>query len=170
MNFVRSKVGRRSLWGAAGLFLGGWGLLSLQSGDNLVTMATVDPRNLGQSERKIDFEFINAKRAKMQLKSRADHIKEIEDNPEYDVVIIGGGCTGGGVVLNTSAAGLRTLLIEAYDFSAGTSSKSTKLLHGGNFPSMQAIGTSSRSSNLTSSSISRRRTIIWSKRALRREM
>lgn len=49
----------------------------------------------------------------------------------WDVVIIGGGITGAGAARHAAQAGLRTLLLEAADFAAGTSSRSTKLIHGG---------------------------------------
>ncbi|HET7814507.1 MAG TPA: glycerol-3-phosphate dehydrogenase/oxidase [Candidatus Baltobacteraceae bacterium] len=49
----------------------------------------------------------------------------------FDVLIIGGGATGLGCALDAAARGYRTGLIEAYDFAKGTSSRSTKLVHGG---------------------------------------
>lgn len=49
----------------------------------------------------------------------------------FDVVVIGGGITGAGVVLDAASRGLRTALIERDDFASGTSSKSSKLVHGG---------------------------------------
>jgi len=49
----------------------------------------------------------------------------------FDVVVIGGGITGAGVALDASARGLRTALVERVDFASGTSSKSSKLVHGG---------------------------------------
>ncbi|MCG7344110.1 glycerol-3-phosphate dehydrogenase/oxidase [Sporosarcina sp. ACRSL] len=53
------------------------------------------------------------------------------ENEQYDVIIIGGGITGTGIALDCSMRGLNTLLIEMQDFAAGTSSRSTKLVHGG---------------------------------------
>jgi len=50
---------------------------------------------------------------------------------EWDVLIIGGGITGAGVAREASLAGLRVALVEARDFASGTSSRSTKLFHGG---------------------------------------
>lgn len=50
---------------------------------------------------------------------------------EFDLVVIGGGVTGAGVVLDAAARGLRAALIERDDFAYGTSSKSSKLVHGG---------------------------------------
>ncbi len=49
----------------------------------------------------------------------------------YDLLIIGGGITGAGIALDASSRGLKTILIEKGDFASGTSSKSTKLIHGG---------------------------------------
>ncbi len=50
---------------------------------------------------------------------------------EYDVIIIGGGATGSGIALDASLRGYSVLLLEKNDFASGTSSKSTKLIHGG---------------------------------------
>ena len=58
-------------------------------------------------------------------------IKQIKENSEWDVIIIGGGASGLGVALDSSTRGYKTLLLEQVDFSKGTSSKSTKLVHGG---------------------------------------
>jgi len=49
----------------------------------------------------------------------------------FEVLVIGGGVTGCGVALDAAARGLRTALVEAEDFASGTSSKSSKLVHGG---------------------------------------
>jgi glycerol-3-phosphate dehydrogenase len=49
----------------------------------------------------------------------------------FDVLVIGGGATGAGVALDAATRGLRTALVERLDFAAGTSSKSSKLIHGG---------------------------------------
>ncbi|OCL13889.1 mitochondrial glycerol-3-phosphate dehydrogenase-like protein [Glonium stellatum] len=53
-----------------------------------------------------------------------------EEEP-YDLLIIGGGATGSGIALDAATRGLRVALVERDDFSSGTSSKSTKLVHGG---------------------------------------
>ncbi len=50
---------------------------------------------------------------------------------EFDVLVIGGGITGAGVALDAASRGLRTALVEKDDFASGTSSKSSKLIHGG---------------------------------------
>ncbi|MGO4108352.1 glycerol-3-phosphate dehydrogenase/oxidase [Paenibacillus sp. YAF4_2] len=50
---------------------------------------------------------------------------------EYDLLIIGGGITGAGIALDAATRGLKAALVEMQDFAAGTSSRSTKLVHGG---------------------------------------
>ncbi len=50
---------------------------------------------------------------------------------QFDVVVVGGGITGAGVALDAASRGLRTALVERDDFGSGTSSKSSKLVHGG---------------------------------------
>lgn len=49
----------------------------------------------------------------------------------YDIIIIGGGATGSGIALDAASRGMKTLLLEKNDFAEGTSSRSTKLVHGG---------------------------------------
>ena len=50
---------------------------------------------------------------------------------EWDICIIGGGATGLGIAVDAASRGLKTLLVEKYDFAKATSSRSTKLVHGG---------------------------------------
>lgn len=50
---------------------------------------------------------------------------------EYDVVVVGGGITGAGCALDAASRGLRVALLERHDLASGTSSKSSKLVHGG---------------------------------------
>jgi len=50
---------------------------------------------------------------------------------DFDVIIIGGGATGLGCAVEAQSRGYKTLLLEARDYGSGTSSKSTKLVHGG---------------------------------------
>lgn len=58
-------------------------------------------------------------------------LAQLREPHEWDVVVIGGGATGLGIALDAAARGFRTALIEARDFASGTSSRSTKLIHGG---------------------------------------
>lgn len=50
---------------------------------------------------------------------------------DYDLLVIGGGITGVGIALDAASRGLKTILVEKHDFAYGTSSRSTKLIHGG---------------------------------------
>lgn len=63
-------------------------------------------------------------------RDRAAYLKELSETT-YDVLIIGGGITGAGVLRACGLAGIRAALIEKEDFAFGTSSKSTRLAHGG---------------------------------------
>ena len=49
----------------------------------------------------------------------------------FDLLVIGGGATGAGIALDAASRGLETLVVEKQDFAGGTSSRSTKLIHGG---------------------------------------
>ncbi len=62
--------------------------------------------------------------------NRSDALKRLADE-QFDVLIIGGGATGLGAAVDAVTRGYRTALVEADDFAAGTSSRSTKLIHGG---------------------------------------
>src|SRR5690625_3160255 len=57
-------------------------------------------------------------------------LEKLEKDP-LDLLVIGGGITGAGISLDATKRGLRTALIEMQDYAAGTSSRSTKLIHGG---------------------------------------
>lgn len=64
---------------------------------------------------------------------RNEFLSQLTNNPNkiWDVIIIGGGATGLGAALEASSRGLEALLLEESDFAKGTSSRSTKLVHGG---------------------------------------
>jgi glycerol-3-phosphate dehydrogenase len=62
---------------------------------------------------------------------RVTLLAKLREQRPWDVVVIGGGSTGLGIAVDAAARGYRTALIEARDFSSGTSSRSTKLVHGG---------------------------------------
>jgi glycerol-3-phosphate dehydrogenase len=64
------------------------------------------------------------------MKERTESLQESRSK-NFDLVVIGGGITGAGVAQNAAARGLSVLVIEKTDFGAGTSSKTTKLIHGG---------------------------------------
>ena len=63
--------------------------------------------------------------------ARADAIDAMADGRELDVLVIGGGVVGSGSALDAATRGLTTGLLEARDFASGTSSRSSKLMHGG---------------------------------------
>lgn len=63
-------------------------------------------------------------------KNRASIISTMSTS-SYDIIVIGGGITGAGIALDATSRGLKVALIEMQDFAAGTSSRSTKLIHGG---------------------------------------
>ena len=66
------------------------------------------------------------------MQTREEHLAKLNNpNEEFDLLIIGGGANGTGVVLDAASRGLKCAVIESYDFSSGTSSKSTKMAHGG---------------------------------------
>lgn len=71
-------------------------------------------------------EIISALKASRLVQSPAKDVSQ-----EYDLLVIGGGATGAGVALDAASRGLKVALVERDDFSSGTSSKSTKLVHGG---------------------------------------
>lgn len=64
--------------------------------------------------------------------NRSAHVQCMEGHGgRWDVAIIGGGATGLGVAIESASRGYSTLLLEQHDFAKGTSSRSTKLIHGG---------------------------------------
>ena len=75
-------------------------------------------------EKKVKYEY--------KLKSRDQHIKELTDaNTKFDLLVVGGGASGAAVALEAASRGLKCAVIDKFDFASGTSSRSTKLAHGG---------------------------------------
>src|SRR3984957_5285881 len=67
----------------------------------------------------------------MQIKREA-LIEQIADQAKvWDIIVVGGGATGLGIAVDAASRGFKTLLLEQSDFAKGTSSRSTKLVHGG---------------------------------------
>ena len=62
---------------------------------------------------------------------RQEQITKLNSVKEFDICIIGGGATGLGIAVDAASRGCKTVLLEKYDFAKGTSSRSTKLVHGG---------------------------------------
>ncbi|GGR36229.1 glycerol-3-phosphate dehydrogenase/oxidase [Deinococcus ruber] len=65
------------------------------------------------------------------VSDRAALVAHLEDPTPWDVLVIGGGASGLGTAVEAATRGYRTLLLEAHDYAKGTSSRSTKLVHGG---------------------------------------
>ncbi len=63
--------------------------------------------------------------------TREDALRTVGTEKIWDVIVVGGGATGLGTAVEAASRGYKTLLLEAYDFGKGTSSRSTKLVHGG---------------------------------------
>lgn len=58
-------------------------------------------------------------------------LQKLQHETGWDIIVIGGGATGLGIAVDAASRGYKTLLLEQYDFGKGTSSRSTKLVHGG---------------------------------------
>lgn len=62
---------------------------------------------------------------------RDKQIEQLKATSEFDIVVVGGGASGLGIAVDAASRGFKVALFEAYDFAKGTSSRSTKLVHGG---------------------------------------
>lgn len=74
--------------------------------------------------------MMNSKEQRFGAKDRAALLEGMQRG-ELDVLVVGGGITGAGIALDAASRGLRTAVVDMQDFAAGTSSRSTKLVHGG---------------------------------------
>ena len=63
--------------------------------------------------------------------SRTECLARLREGPPLDALVIGGGITGAGIALECARAGLKTALVEARDYASGTSSRTSRLVHGG---------------------------------------
>ncbi|MBO7747613.1 FAD-dependent oxidoreductase [Paenibacillus sp. MWE-103] len=70
------------------------------------------------------------KNGRFAAEDRTAVLRELQEKPP-ELLVIGGGITGAGIALDAASRGLRTAVVEMQDFAAGTSSRSTKLVHGG---------------------------------------
>jgi glycerol-3-phosphate dehydrogenase len=62
---------------------------------------------------------------------RISAIKSLRSEVQWDIIVVGGGATGLGIAVDAAQRGFKTLLLEKHDFAKGTTSRSTKLVHGG---------------------------------------
>jgi glycerol-3-phosphate dehydrogenase len=62
---------------------------------------------------------------------RSSAIENLRSEKNWDIIVIGGGATGLGIAVDAAKRGFKTVLLEKHDFAKGTSSRSTKLVHGG---------------------------------------
>lgn len=67
----------------------------------------------------------------LSTQTRADSLRDMAEGEPLDILVVGGGVTGAGIALDAATRGLRVGIIEAQDWSSGTSSRSSKLVHGG---------------------------------------
>ncbi|KAF8321962.1 FAD dependent oxidoreductase-domain-containing protein [Cantharellus anzutake] len=74
--------------------------------------------------------MLSSLRANVPVRALEEDV-ESKGDEEFDLLIVGGGATGSGVAVDAASRGLKVALVERDDFSSGTSSKSTKLVHGG---------------------------------------
>src|SRR5262245_35496669 len=74
--------------------------------------------------------FGRASMTEFSWRTRRESLAKVAEEV-FDILIIGGGITGAGLALDAAVRGLRVALVEKRDFAAGTSSRSTKLIHGG---------------------------------------
>ncbi len=88
-----------------------------------------------QDQRYIDLRLTTCSIMEVHIMSvsslKRDEMIRNMQGEEFDVLVIGGGITGAGIVLDASSRGMKTALVEMQDFAAGTSSRSSKLIHGG---------------------------------------
>ncbi|MGB1262422.1 MAG: glycerol-3-phosphate dehydrogenase/oxidase [Cognaticolwellia sp.] len=87
--------------------------------------------NVSKPEEKLGSATDGITLAKNVLMTRAQRIADIENSASWDLVIIGGGITGAGILKLASQMGLKVLLLEQKDFAWGSSSRSSKMVHGG---------------------------------------
>ena len=64
------------------------------------------------------------------IPARADALRALAESP-FDLLVVGGGIVGAGVARDAAMRGFKTALVEQHDFASGTSSRSSRLLHGG---------------------------------------
>jgi glycerol-3-phosphate dehydrogenase len=121
-----------SRWRRFAKIAGVAGAVTIGGGTFILTQKMFVDRHAIRTEAHVEKQSfnINQRNKLLPLPTRSDQIKSLNEE-EFDVLVIGGGATGSGCVLDAATRGLKTAMVEADDFSSGTSSRSTKLIHGG---------------------------------------
>lgn len=79
-----------------------------------------------------EYRLLPPQEREFSRRSRSQRWRQLQRDPEiFDLVIVGGGIVGAGIAYEATGRGLKVALVEKGDFASGTSSKSSKLLHGG---------------------------------------
>ena len=109
-----------------------WGSIETTYYDNVEAGIRRFPSPAGSTSRAGGKHFLeDLAFSSMASLSRTENLDRLRAGETWDILIIGGGATGLGTAVDAAARGYRTLLLEARDFAQGTSSRSTKLIHGG---------------------------------------
>lgn len=105
----------------------------LASGAVGAWVSLTQSRDAAQNESSINNDIMHSHldKTNVSLPSRDDLLSRLSKTDQYDVLVIGGGATGTGCALDATTRGLNVALVEMNDFASGTSSKSTKMAHGG---------------------------------------
>src|ERR1035437_10349274 len=121
-------LARNSSVSSSGVFIAPHHITNCCFSTLIVDKASTPPAQLWQASDVSDRD--PAPQPAPPLFRRADALSRLASE-EFDVLVIGGGITGAGVALDSASRGLKTALVEKDDFASGTSSKSSKLVHGG---------------------------------------
>ncbi|KOS21916.1 Glycerol-3-phosphate dehydrogenase [Escovopsis weberi] len=129
--FRASSSWKRPLLGLSAVAVGGAGIYATRD-RRLAQHQPLVPTQRDAAGRIIPPSFPAIKSRAEQLAELRRHSTQAPDgSQEYDLVVIGAGATGSGIALDAVTRGLKVALLDRDDFAAGTSSKSTKLVHGG---------------------------------------
>jgi len=115
--------------GAAGLAYAGYSFLKKPEDVDFAGEST--GVSTGRSKIKRFNSLVNRGDDPNSMRTRAEQVQALKSGEQFDVIIVGGGCTGAGAALDATTRGLKTACIERGDFSNETSSRSSKLIWGG---------------------------------------
>ncbi|ORX47136.1 DAO-domain-containing protein [Hesseltinella vesiculosa] len=98
---------------------------------SLSTIQKLMPRSVAFAEAVQQQQKLESADIDWKVPSRETMLERLKAGEEFDLLIVGGGATGAGTALDATTRGLKVALVERDDFASGTSSRSTKLVHGG---------------------------------------